>query len=51
MIYVEICKEGTKVAIVMRGGDIIGTNRTNEGYKTKQWVRKSARPIPSFDTH
>jgi hypothetical protein len=49
MISAERHNEGPKVAVVTHGGARTGTDMTNQGKQTEQWVRKSAGPIPTFD--
>jgi hypothetical protein len=48
-ISTEKCNEGPTVAVVTRGRARTGVDMTNEGKKTKQWVRKSVGPMPNFE--
>jgi len=43
------CNEGQSVEVVMRRGARTWADMKNEGKNMKQWVRKSACPMPSFD--
>jgi hypothetical protein len=48
-ISAEERNEGPRITIVTCGGARVGSNMMNGGKQAKYWVRKSTRPMLSFD--
>jgi hypothetical protein len=48
-ISIGKCNEGPRIAVVTHGGTRTGVDTMNGGKHTDKWVRKSARPMLTFE--